>query len=105
MDRFSRDRYDSAFYKRQLKKNGVRLISVLENLDDSPESIILESVLEGMAEYYSRNLAREVMKGMRETALQCKHTGGKPPLGYDVAPDGTYIINEHEVAGSYRLYL
>lgn len=96
LDRFSRDRYDSAFYKRQLKKNGVRLISVLENLDDSPESIILESVLEGMAEYYSRNLAREVMKGMRETALQCKHTGGKPPLGYNVAPDKTYIINEHE---------
>ncbi|HOK68917.1 MAG TPA: recombinase family protein, partial [Bacillota bacterium] len=96
LDRFSRDRYDSAFYKRQLKKNGVRLISVLENLDDSPESIILESVLEGMAEYYSRNLAREVMKGMRETALQCKHTGGKPPLGYDVAPDKTYIINEQK---------
>jgi len=96
LDRFSRDRYDSAFYKRQLKKNGVRLISVLEPLDDSPESIILESVLEGMAEYYSRNLARETMKGMKETALQCKHTGGKPPLGYDVAENKTYIINEHE---------
>src|SRR5690606_6658216 len=86
----------SAFYKRQLKKNGVRLISVLEQLDDSPESIILESVLEGMAEYYSANLSREVMKGMTETALQCKHTGGKPPLGYDVAEDKTYVINEHE---------
>jgi len=96
LDRFARDRYDSAHYKRQLKKNGVRLISVLEYLDDSPESIILESVLEGMAEYYSRNLAREVMKGMKETALQCKHNGGKPPLGYDVASDKTYIINEHE---------
>ena len=45
LDRFARNRYDSAFYKRILKKNGVRLISVLENLDDSPESIILESVL------------------------------------------------------------
>lgn len=96
LDRFSRDRYDSAFYKRQLKKNGVRLLSVLEPLDDSPESIILESVLEGMAEYYSRNLAREIMKGMKETALQCKHTGGKPPLGYDVAEDQTYVINKHE---------
>lgn len=96
LDRFSRDRYDSAFYKRQLKKNGVRLVSVLENLDDSPESIILESVLEGMAEYYSKNLAREVMKGMKETALQCKHTGGKPSLGYDVTEDKTYIINEHK---------
>jgi site-specific DNA recombinase len=96
LDRFSRDRYDSAFYKRQFKKNGVKLISVLENLDDSPESIILESVLEGMAEYYSANLSREVMKGMRETAYQCKHNGGIPPLGYDVLPDKTYAINNYE---------
>lgn len=94
LDRFARDRYDSAFYKRELKKNGVKLISVLENLDDSPESIILESVLEGMAEYYSANLAREVMKGLKETALQCKHTGGKPPLGYKLNPDKTYSIDE-----------
>jgi site-specific DNA recombinase len=96
LDRFARDRYDSAFYKRQLKQHGVRLISVLENIDDSPESIILESVLEGMAEYYSRNLAREVMKGLKETAYQCKHTGGKPPLGYDVMPDKTYAVNPIE---------
>ena len=96
LDRFSRDRYDSAYYKRHLKKCGVRLLSVLENLDGSPESIVLESVLEGMAEYYSKNLAREVMKGMRETAYQCKHTGGIPPLGYDVASDQTYVINELE---------
>lgn len=96
LDRFARNRYDSAFYKRLLKKNNVRVISVLEHLDDSPESIILESVLEGMAEYFSANLSREVMKGMKETAYQCKHTGGKPPLGYDVAPDKTYIINPRE---------
>ncbi|WP_057979439.1 recombinase family protein, partial [Caloramator mitchellensis] len=95
LDRFARNRYDSAFYKRQLKKNGVRLVSVLENLDDSPESIILESVLEGMAEYYSRNLAREVMKGMKENAIKAKHNGGTPPLGYDVV-DGKYVINEKE---------
>lgn len=96
LDRFSRDRYDFAFYKRELKKNGVQLVSVLENLDDSPESIILESVLQGMAEYYSVNLAREAMKGMRETALQCKHTGGKPPLGYQVTKEKTYAINEDQ---------
>ncbi|OPX41890.1 hypothetical protein CLHUN_42340 [Ruminiclostridium hungatei] len=96
LDRFSRDRYDSAFYKRQLKKNGVKLISVLENLDDSPESIILESVLEGMAEYYSANLSREVMKGMKEIALKCRHNGGTPPLGYDVLTDKSYSVNESE---------
>lgn len=96
LDRFSRDRFDSAFYRRALKKNGVSIKSVLENLDGSPESIILESVLEGMAEYYSKNLAREVMKGMKETAYKCKHTGGVPPLGYALNPDKTYCIEESE---------
>jgi site-specific DNA recombinase len=100
LDRFSRDRYDSAFYKRELRKNKVQICSVLENLDDSPESIILESVITGMAEYYSKNLAREAMKGMRETAYQCKHTGGKPPFGYKVNPDTRlYEIEEREAEG------
>ena len=96
LDRFSRDRYDSAIYKKKLKKNHVRLCSVLERMDDSPESIMMESVLEGMAEYYSKNLGREVMKGMKETALQCKHTGGCPPLGYDIDENRHLTINEHE---------
>lgn len=96
LDRFARNRYDSAFYKKKLKDNSVKVVSVLEHLDDSPESIMLESVLEGMAEYYSVNLAREVMKGMKETALQCKHTGGTPALGYDLNKDKTYKINESE---------
>ncbi len=97
LDRFSRDKYDSARYKRKLKMNGVQLISVTENLDGSPESVILESLLEGMAEYYSKNLAREVMKGMKETAYQCKHTGGLPPIGYSVDPvTKKYVINEEE---------
>lgn len=96
LDRFSRDRYDSATYKRKLKVNGVRVISVTENLDGSPESIMLESMLEGMAEYYSRNLAREVMKGLQENAYKCLHTGGRPALGYDVAEDKTYTINHRE---------
>ena len=75
LDRFSRDRYDSAIYKKRLKKNNVQLCSVLERIDDSPESIMMESVLEGMAEYYSRNLGREVMKGMKrrrsKRSLRC----------------------------------
>ena len=96
LDRFSRDRYDSAIYKKRLKKNNVKLCSVLERIDDSPESVMMESVLEGMAEYYSKNLGREVMKGMKETALQCKHTGGCPPLGYDVDENRHLTINEHE---------
>lgn len=97
LDRFSRNRYDSAYYKRELKKNGVQLLSVLEQMDDSPESIILESVLEGMSEYYSKNLAREVMKGMRESAMDCRYIGGWIPYGFRVDPKTRrYIINEYE---------
>ena len=103
LDRFARNRYDSAVYKRELKKNGVTVYSVLENLDSSPESIMMESVLEGMSEYYSQNLAREVMKGMRETALQGKHTGGKPPLGYDVDPVTRKLVINPQEAQAVRL--
>lgn len=102
LDRFSRDKYDSAFYKRKLKQCGVKLISVTEQLDDSPESVILESVIEGMAEYYSKNLARETMKGLMENSYKCLHNGGKPPLGYDVNQEKKYVINERE-AESVRL--
>lgn len=107
LDRFSRNRFDSAFYRRELKNNGVRLVSVLERFDDSPESVILESVLEGFAEYYSKNLAREVRKGMRENALKCQHVGGRPPYGYDLNPDHTYCVNEHQaeiVQLIFRMY-
>ena len=84
-------------YQRELNRNGVTLRSVLENLDDSPESIILQSLLEGMAQYYSVNLGREVMKGQRQTALKCKHNGGSAPLGYDVDPETKHlVINENE---------
>ena len=103
LDRFARNRYDSAVYKRELKKNGVQVYSVLENLDNSPESIMMEAVLEGMAEYYSQNLGREVIKGMRENALKCIHTGGKPPLGYDVDPETKKLVINETEAESVRI--
>ncbi len=98
LDRFARNRSDSIGYRTELKRYGISLISVLEYLDDeSPESIILESVLEAMAEYYSKNLAREVRKGMNENALKGLHTGGSGALGYNVDPNTRkYIINEWE---------
>lgn len=103
LDRFARNRYDSAVYKRELKKNGVNVYSVLENLDDSPESIMMEAVLEGMSEYYSQNLARETMKGLRENALKCRHTGGKPPLGYYVDSETKRLAINEEEAVAVRL--
>ncbi len=84
LDRFSRDRYDSAIYKNKLRKNGVRVISATENISDNPEGIILESVLEGMAEFYSKELAQKVNRGMHETALKANSCGGAVPLGYRI---------------------
>lgn len=59
LDRFARNRYDSAVYKAKLKRNGVRVLSAKENITSDPSGIILESVLEGMAEYYSVELAQK----------------------------------------------
>lgn len=64
LDRFSRSRYDSAIYKNRLKKNGVRVLSAKENIRDDPTGVILESLLEGYAEYYSLELAQKVKRGM-----------------------------------------
>lgn len=84
LDRFARNRFDSATYKARLKKNGVRLISATENITDNPEGIILESVLEGMAEFYSRELAQKITRGMHESALKCNSCGGHISLGYKI---------------------
>ena len=84
LDRFARNRYDSVNAKYRLKRSGVSLISATENLSDSPESIILESVLEGMAEFYSAELSQKITRGMKETAHKHLSTGGAVPLGYKI---------------------
>lgn len=98
LDRFARDRYDSAIYRHKLKEHGVRVVSVLEPLDDSPESVMMEAVLEGMAEYYSRNLSREVRKGQKEAALKGQHVSGPVPYGYKVDENHHYQIVPEEAA-------
>ena len=91
-DRFARNRYDSAVYKAKLRKNGVRIVYAREAVPEGPEGIILESVMEGFAEYYSANLAENVRRGNYDSALQHK-TLGKRVFGYRTADDGTYEID------------
>ena len=93
LDRFSRDRYDSAHYKRILKKNGVKVVSVKENISDGPEGIILESMLEGYAEYYSAELSEKIHRGQKENALKGKNNGGSIPLGYLLGEDQKLAID------------
>lgn len=82
LDRFARSREDSVSYKVRLKKNGVKVESSTEAISDNPESIILEAVLEGIAEYYSADLSQKITRGMRESANKLQSLGGIIPLGY-----------------------
>lgn len=84
LDRFARNRYDSAVYKTKLKKNGVRVISATEALGEGDESIILEAMLEAMAEVYSRQISHNAARGMRESAIKGQTTGGNIPIGYKI---------------------
>ena len=84
LDRFSRSRYDSANYKMKLKKNGVRVLSARENISDDASGILMESVLEGMAEYYSAELSQKVKRGRRETLSKKLFAGGITPYGYRI---------------------
>lgn len=94
LDRFSRNRYDSAFYKHKLKQHGVQVISATECLSDNPESIITEAMLEAMAEFYSAELGQKTKRGMRESALKCQSTGAPPPLGYKWGTDKKLCIDD-----------
>ena len=93
LDRFARNRYDSAHYKAQLRKYGVKVLSATENISEGPEGIILESMLEGMAEYYSAELSEKVIRGHTENALKCKYNGGTPTFGYTIDSDMHYQID------------
>ena len=93
VDRFGRNREEITFNKYHCKKQGVRVEYVAENMGEGPESVILESVLEGMAEYYSLQLSQNVRRGTREVAKKCKFTGGHVPLGYKVDENHDFVVD------------
>lgn len=98
LDRFARNRYDSAIYKARLKKNGVRVLSAKENITDDASGILIEGVLESMAEYYSVELAQKILRGMTINAEKCLSNGSNPGLGYKVNKDRTFSIDEEGAA-------
>ena len=100
LDRFARSRYDSANYKYRLRKNGVQLISATENISNDPEGIILESVLEGMAEFYSAELSQKITRGLKESAYKHNSIGGAIPLGYK--SEGKKLVIDEETAPIVR---
>lgn len=84
LDRFSRDKYDSAVHKHTLKQNGIKVLSATENIPDTPEAIIFESVLEGFAQYYSAELSQKVKRGLKLSYSKGLFTGGAQLYGYDI---------------------
>ena len=96
LDRFARNRYDSATYKAKLKKNGVRVLSAKENITEDASGILVEGVLESMAEYYSVELSQKIKRGIEVSASKCQFFGGAIPLGYYIDQDKHYQINDNE---------
>ena len=94
LDRFSRNKYEMAIHRKFLKDHGVKILSAMENIPDTPEGIILESLLEGMAEYYSAELSQKVKRGNKENRLKGLYTGGPVPLGYKVINKKVYVDEE-----------
>ena len=93
-DRFSRDKFQTVTHKKKLKDNGVKVISAMENIPDSPEGIILESLLEAMSQYYSMELSQKVKRGMNESRLKGNFTGGTLIYGYKVENKKVLIDEE-----------
>ena len=107
LDRFARNRYDSAHYKAALRKNGVKVVSAKEVIAEDSTGILLESLLEGYAEFYSAELSEKVIRGLTENALKCKYNGGGLPLGYAVDSDQFFRldpITAPVVLESFTLY-
>ena len=81
LDRLARNRADDVEINRAFEDAGVRLVSTSENIDQTPGGMLLHGIMSSIAEFYSRNLANEVIKGMGEKARN-GGTLGKAPLGY-----------------------
>jgi site-specific DNA recombinase len=81
VDRFARDRRDDANIMFELKACGAQLVSVKENIDDTPSGQLLHAIMAGFAEFYSRNLGAEALKGMTQKAKR-GGTNGRAPIGY-----------------------
>lgn len=97
VDRFGRNREDSAIYKGKLRRFGVRVLYAMEPIPEGSAGVLLEGMLEATAEWYSRQLSENVTRGMTDNALKCLYNGTKV-LGYLRGSDGHYAINPDEAA-------
>ena len=103
VDRFGRNRADSATFKQQLARFGVSVVYVMEPIPSGAAGVLTEGMLEAIAEWYSRNLAENVTRGMNDNARKCLYNGTKI-LGYTRGPDKKYAIVPEEAAVVRRIF-
>ena len=96
LSRFSRKVEISSKYESILRDLDVELISVTQVFGNSNEGKLSWHITDALNEYYSANLSKHTMSGLKLKATNAKHCGGKAPLGYNVDKEGTLVINEEE---------
>jgi DNA invertase Pin-like site-specific DNA recombinase len=94
LDRFSRNRYDSAINKKILQENNVKIISSTEAISETPEGILFESIIVSFAEYYVAELSQKIRRGIRESHIKGQYTSGSITLGYELKDHKLYIVEE-----------
>ena len=97
VDRFGRNREESALYKGRLRRFGVRVLYAMEPIPEGSAGVLLEGMLEATAEWYSRQLSENVSRGMLDNAHRCLYNGTRV-LGYVRGADGRYAIQPEEAA-------
>lgn len=100
LDRFARNKLESVVNKQKLRDNGVLLLSAMEQITDTPEGHMMETILEGFNQYFSEELAQKVRRGMRETRLKGLYQGGGLPYGYKT--EGRKVVVDEYAAEIVR---
>ncbi|MBR6398818.1 MAG: recombinase family protein [Lachnospiraceae bacterium] len=104
VDRFGRSREDIAVNKIKLRRAGVQLMYARESIPEGPEGILLESLMEGLAEYYSADLRQKVLRGQRESAKKGLYPTGQLPVGYKKDTQKRVVIDEEKAAAVRELF-
>ncbi len=95
VDRFGRNREESALFKGRLRRFGVKVLYAMEPIPEGSAGVLLEGMLEATAEWYSRQLSENVTRGMHDNAQRCLYNGTRI-LGYTRGPDGRYAIQPEQ---------
>lgn len=97
LDRFARNVYESVNNRKKLEDNGVKLMSAMENIPDTPEGDMFRGIIENMNAYYSEDVRQKVKRGMNESRQKGQFTGGFIIYGYKVVNKKVVIDEEQAV--------